>query len=181
MVLGLAEEMDRRAEPGAWLVDFTNPTGIVTQALLDEGHHAIGLCNVAIALQRNLAERFAVPPESVQLDHVGLNHLSWERAVVVDGVDRLPEILADPRPSRGPRAFPAELVRAIGAIPSYYLRYYYLARSVLEHQRTDRTRAEEVMEIEAELLAMYETRPWTRNRSSSPAAAARSTPTRRPR
>ena len=155
VVLDLAEEMDRRAEPGAWLVDFTNPTGIVTQALLDEGHRAIGLCNVAIALQRNLAERFAVPPASVQLDHVGLNHLSWERAVVVDGVDRLPEILADPSSFPGTEAFPVELVRAIGAIPSYYLRYYYLARSVLEHQRTDRTRAEEVMEIEAELLEMY--------------------------
>ena len=155
VVLDLADEMARRAEPGAWLVDFTNPTGIVTQALLDAGHRAIGLCNVAIALQRNLAERFGVDPEAVRMDHVGLNHLSWERAVLVDGVDRLPEILEDPGAFPGAEGFPPELVRTIGAIPSYYLRYYYLARSILEYQRSGKTRAEEVMEIEAELLEMY--------------------------
>jgi 6-phospho-beta-glucosidase len=155
VVLDLADEMARRAQPGAWLVDFTNPTGIVTQALLDAGHRAIGLCNVAIALQRNLAERFGVAPDAVRLDHVGLNHLSWERAVLVDGVDRLPEILEDPAAFPGAEGFPPELVRTIGAIPSYYLRYYYLARSILEHQRSGKTRAEEVMEIEAELLQMY--------------------------
>jgi 6-phospho-beta-glucosidase len=154
VVLDLAEETARRAEPGAWLIDFTNPTGIVTQALLDAGHRAIGLCNVAITLQRHLAERFGASPESVRLDHVGLNHLSWERAVVVDGVDRLAEILEDPS-AFGVEGFPPELVRTIGAIPSSYLRYYYLPRSILEHQRTDRPRAEEVMDIEAELLAMY--------------------------
>src|SRR6266542_731862 len=93
VVLELAEETARRAAPGAWLVDFTNPTGIVTQALLDHGHRAIGLCNVAITLQRWLAAHFGVEPERVELEHVGLNHLSWERAVRVDGVDRLPELL----------------------------------------------------------------------------------------
>ena len=155
VVLDLADEMARRAEAGGWLVDFTNPTGVVTQALLDAGHRAIGLCNVAITLQRHLAERFGVAPEAVRLDHVGLNHLSWERAVVVDGVDRLPEILEDPAAFPGTEGFPPALVRTIGAIPSYYLRYYYLARSILEHQRTEKTRAEEVMEIEAELIEMY--------------------------
>ena len=64
--------------PGAWIVDFTNPVGIVTQALLDEGHRAIGLCNVAIGFQRGFAERFGVEPERVELEHVGLNHLTWE-------------------------------------------------------------------------------------------------------
>ena len=75
----------RLAAPGAWIVDFTNPVGIVTQALLDGGHRAIGLCNVAIGLQRWLAGRFGVPPDRVELEHTGLNHLSWERAVRVDG------------------------------------------------------------------------------------------------
>ena len=93
LVLELAELTARRGAPGAWIVDFTNPVGIVSQALLDAGHRAIGLCNVAIGFQRGLAERFGVSPERVELEHVGLNHLSWERAVRVDGVDRLPELI----------------------------------------------------------------------------------------
>jgi 6-phospho-beta-glucosidase len=156
VVLELAEETARRASPGAWFVDFTNPTGLITQALLDEGHRALGLCNVAITLQRSFAARFGVTPERVELEHVGLNHLSWERAVVVDGVDRLPEMLNGAIDALADASgMPAELVRAIGAIPSSYLRYYYLTSEMLEHQRTERTRAEEVMEIEAGLLEMY--------------------------
>jgi 6-phospho-beta-glucosidase len=136
-------------------VDFTNPTGLVTQALLDEGHRALGLCNVAIGFQRELAERFGVEPERVDLEHVGLNHLSWERAVKVDGVDRLPEILEHLEEYSPEEGFPVGLVRALGALPSYYLRYYYFTGLELEHQRTHRTRAEEVMEIEAGLLELY--------------------------
>ena len=72
---------------------------------------------------------FGVEPERVQLEHVGLNHLTWERKVLVDGEDRLPELLADPPTEPGQDEFegmPLELIRALGAIPSYYLRYYYL-------------------------------------------------------
>jgi 6-phospho-beta-glucosidase len=87
---------------------------------------------------------------------VGLNHLSWERKVLVDGVDRLPEILDDAIEVVADETdMPAELIEAIGAIPSYYLHYYYLTHRVLEHQRTSRTRAEEVMEIEKGLLELY--------------------------
>ena len=93
LVLEIAEESARRGAGGDWILDFTNPVGIVTQALLDAGHHAIGLCNVAIGFQRSFARQFDVSPERVLLDHVGLNHLSWIRAVRVDGVDRLPELL----------------------------------------------------------------------------------------
>jgi 6-phospho-beta-glucosidase len=155
VVLELAEETARRGAPGAWFVDFTNPTGLVTQALLDEGHRAIGLCNVAISLQRRLAERFAVEHDRVTLDHVGLNHLTWERAVVVDGKDRMADILEDPGSYPGADDFPPELIRMLRAIPSPYLRYYYFPSEVLEHQRTHRSRAEEVMEIEASLLELY--------------------------
>src|SRR2546428_4413347 len=94
VVLELAEEAAKRCASGAWFVDFTNPTGLVTQALLDYGHHALGLCNVAIGFQREFASRFGVEPERVRLEHVGLNHLTWERKVLVDGEDRLPEGLA---------------------------------------------------------------------------------------
>jgi len=156
VVLELAEETARRGAPGAWFVDFTNPTGLVTQALLDQGHRAIGLCNVAIGFQRRFAAAFGVEPERVELEHVGLNHLSWERAVRVDGVDRLPEILSTRIELIAEETdMPAELIRALGAIPSYYLHYYYLTDEVIERQRTERTRAEEVMEIEAGLLELY--------------------------
>jgi 6-phospho-beta-glucosidase len=154
VVLELAEETSKRGAPGAWFVDFTNPTGLVTQALLDEGHRAIGLCNVAIGFQRRFAQAFGVEPERVELEHVGLNHLSWERAVLVDGVDRLPEILST-RIDLLAGETPAELIRALGAIPSYYLHYYYLTDEVIERQRTERTRAEEVMDIEAGLFELY--------------------------
>src|SRR5262249_27224755 len=93
LVLEIAEEAGRRGVPGAWILDFTNPVGVVSQALLDAGHRALGLCNVAIGFQRGIAAHFEVEPSRVELDHVGLNHLSWIRAVRVDGVDRLPELL----------------------------------------------------------------------------------------
>jgi len=155
-VLELAEQTAERGAAGAWFVDFTNPTGLVTQALIDAGHRAIGLCNVAIGSQRRFASVFGVQPDHVLLEHVGLNHLSWERKVLVDGVDRLPEILASAIEEVADETdMPADLIREIRAIPSYYLHYYYLTDRVLEHQRTHRTRAEEVMEIEAGLLELY--------------------------
>jgi 6-phospho-beta-glucosidase len=110
---------------------------------------------VAISLQRRLAARFEVEPDRVGLDHVGLNHLTWERAVTVDGVDRIDAILEDPSSYPGADEFPPELVRALRAIPSPYLHYYYFPSEILEHQRTHRSRAEEVMEIEAGLLELY--------------------------
>ena len=156
VVLELADETAKRGAPGAWFVDFTNPTGLVTQALIDGGHRALGLCNVAIGFQRAFAGHFGVTPDRVQLEHVGLNHLTWERKVMVDGVDRLPELLETAMDMlAGETDLPAELIRAMGAVPSSYLHYYYLTGRVLEEQRTSRTRAEEVMEIEAGLLELY--------------------------
>lgn len=156
VVLELAEAVARRSAPGHWIVDFTNPVGIVTQALMDAGHRALGLCNVAIGLQRWLAGWLDVDPDRVRLEHVGLNHLSWERAVFVDGVDRLPELLADgaERIARQIR-LPVEMIRVLGTIPSYYLRYYYLTETVLREQRDGHTRARDVIDIESRLLELY--------------------------
>ncbi len=154
VVLELADLVDRRAASGAWLVDFTNPVGIVTQALLDRGHRAIGLCNVAINFQRGLAARLGVEPERVFLDHVGLNHLTWIRAVVVDGVDHLPRLLSEGLEGIHDE-LPIELMRALGAIPSYYLRYYYASRQVIAEERGRPSRAEDVMAIERQLLDLY--------------------------
>ncbi len=156
VVLELAELTAEIAAPGAWFIDFTNPTGMVTQALLDDGHRALGLCNVAIGFQRRFADRFGVQPERVRLEHVGLNHLTWERAVYVDGVDRLPELMGGSLELVADDTdMPADLIRAIGAIPSSYLHYYYLTSRTLQRQQAGPSRAEEVMEIESRLLEMY--------------------------
>jgi len=156
VVLELAELAGRRALPGAWVVDFTNPVGIVTQALVDAGHRAIGLCNVAISLQRRLASRIDVDPDALALDHVGLNHLSWITGARTDGVDRLPELLAAHGASIADDLdLPVELVRKLAAVPSYYLRYYYAFDDVLAQQRAGHSRAEEVMDLERRLLDMY--------------------------
>jgi 6-phospho-beta-glucosidase len=156
VVLELADETARRGAPGAWFVDFANPVGIVTQALLDRGHRAIGLCNSAIGFQRRFAAQLGVVPDRVELEHVGLNHLTWERAVRVDGVDRLPELLEDHGDQLArDLGLPRELLRTLGAVPSTYLRYYYATGEVLDEQRRGPSRAQQVAEIERELLELY--------------------------
>ena len=156
VVLEIAEDTARLGADGAWLLDFTNPAGLVTQALIDHGHRAIGLCNIPIGFQRDLAKQLGVEPAQVQLEHVGLNHLSWERRVLVDGVDRLPDLIDRYADQLGEEVdLPGDLVRLLRAIPSYYLRYFYLTDEVIEKQRSERPRADEVMEIERGLLEMY--------------------------
>jgi 6-phospho-beta-glucosidase len=156
VVLEIAERARRRAVGGAWIIDFTNPVGIVTRALLDAGHRAVGLCNVAIGFQRSFAALLGVDPAEVSLDHVGLNHLTWERAVTVNGTDRLPELLATHGPEiTGKTAQPPGVLAELGAVPSYYLRYFYCHDAVVAEQRRRATRAEEVARLERELLAMY--------------------------
>ena len=156
VVLDLAEETARRGAPGAWLVDFTNPVGIVTQALLDRGHRAVGLCNSAIGFQRRFAALLGVAPDRVELEHVGLNHLTWERAVRVDGTDRLGELLAGHGEAlAADLGLPLALLRDLGVVPSTYLRYYYATAEVLDEQRRRPSRAEQVAEIERGLLELY--------------------------
>jgi 6-phospho-beta-glucosidase len=156
VVLDIAERARRRADGSAWIIDFTNPVGIVTRALLDAGHRAVGLCNVAIGYQRQFAAMLEVAPDRVLLDHVGLNHLTWERAVLVDGKDRLPELLATGAEQIAEHTgLPADVTLKLGAVPSYYLRYYYDHDAVVQEERGAPTRAERVAGIERELLAMY--------------------------
>ncbi|WP_067358780.1 6-phospho-beta-glucosidase [Streptomyces noursei] len=155
VVLGIAERIRRRC-PDAWIVDFTNPVGIVTRALLSHGHKAVGLCNVAIGFQRKFAKLLGVAPERVELEHIGLNHLTWERAVRVDGTDVLPTLLARHGDAladdvRMPRA----LLDHLGVVPSYYLRYYYQHDAVVKELRTKPSRAAEVAAIERQLLDLY--------------------------
>ena len=157
VVLDVAERVRQRALPDAWIIDFTNPVGIVTRALLDAGHRAIGLCNVAIGYQRLFASLLDVAPERVALDHVGLNHLTWERAALLDGQDRLPGLLdAHGEEIALHTGQPLAATRlAGGAVPSYYLRYFWAHDAVVAEERGQQTRAQAVAKIERQLLAMY--------------------------
>ncbi|GHA67697.1 6-phospho-beta-glucosidase [Streptomyces tendae] len=158
VVLDIAERV-RRANPDAWIIDFTNPVGIVTRALLQAGHRAVGLCNVAIGLQRKFAGLLGVAPADVHLDHVGLNHLTWETAVRLggpEGEDVLPRLLAEHGESvAADLRLPRPLLDRLGVVPSYYLRYYYAHDEVVEELRTKPSRAAEVAEMERQLLEMY--------------------------
>ena len=156
VVLEVAERIRKRAKPGAWIVDFTNPVGIVTRALLDEGHRAVGLCNVAIGFQRRFAALLGVPPSAVVLDHVGLNHLTWERAAYVDGVDRLPSLLETHLTEMAAEVdLPPSVLTNLGVVPSYYLSYFYNHDKHVRESLGAPTRGQRVAEIEATLLEMY--------------------------
>jgi 6-phospho-beta-glucosidase len=158
VVLDIARRARELAAPGSWIVDFTNPVGIVTRALLDAGHRAIGLCNVAIGFERAMAPMLGVEPERLVVDQVGLNHLTWVRAVWLDERDVLPELLAGHGDELAEIAggLPRRLLDELGAVPSYYLRYFYAHDEVLAEQLGGATpRAATVAEIERELLAMY--------------------------
>jgi 6-phospho-beta-glucosidase len=159
--LEIAEELARRS-PNAWLIDFANPVSIVTQALLDEGHRAVGLCNVAVNIQQRAAAHFNVPLNDVEVESVGLNHASWFREITVSGAPQMERLV---------RSSPALLaewgacsevdVAREGCIPSYYLRYYQEHATVLEEQRREGTRAPKVARIEAELLQMFDDQSLT--------------------
>ncbi len=156
VVLEIAERARRMAAPGAWIVDFTNPVGIVTRALLDEGHRAVGLCNVAIGFQRAIARMLGVEPGRLWVDQVGLNHLTWVRAVWLDGEDVLGSVLAAHGGELAEMVeMPRRLLDELGAIPSYYLRYFYAESEVLDELRSEPARAQVVAELERELLEMY--------------------------
>jgi 6-phospho-beta-glucosidase len=156
VVLDIAERVREHAADDAWIVDFTNPVGIVTRALLDAGHRAVGLCNVAIGLQRRLARLLDVEPGRVLVDQVGLNHLTWVRAVLLDGEDVLPGVLARFGEELAAEVeLPRQLLDELGAIPSYYLRYFYAHDAVLAEQLDGVPRAATVAEIERQLLRLY--------------------------
>jgi 6-phospho-beta-glucosidase len=156
VVLEIAARARDLAAPGAWIVDFTNPVGIVTRALLDAGHRAVGLCNVAIGFQRLFARLLGVEPARVAVDQVGLNHLTWVRGARLDGDDALGELIgAHGDAIAADVGLPRALLEELGAVPSYYLRYFYAHDAVLAEQRAGTPRAATVAEIERELLELY--------------------------
>lgn len=160
VILDINREMAERC-PDAWLINFTNPSGLITEALQRHGRGKfIGLCNYPLTLKMNIAKALQVDESRITLAYFGLNHLSWSR-VLVDGADRTGELIeimiAQPehRELSG-FAFAPECLRALGLIPSGYLRYYYeTERMVRELREAPQTRGELVRDVEARLLAQY--------------------------
>src|SRR5438105_6179438 len=156
VVLEIAARTRELGADDVWIVDFTNPVGIVTRALRNDGHRAVGLCNVAIGVQRLISRLLDVEPSRVAVDQVGLNHLTWVRAVRLDGSDILPDLLMAHGDALAEQAGqPRAVLEELGAIPSYYLRYFYFHDRVLAEQRESVPRATTVAEIERKLLELY--------------------------
>jgi len=156
--LEIAREIEKRS-PSATLINFTNPAGMVTEALCRESRiRTIGICNVYWVMVEDIAAYYKVPFEDVNLDYFGLNHLSWATKISIGGGDKTADVLKHARDIHPERYnFPPHLLEAIGALPSPYLRYYYLTPDILEElEKADKSRAQEVMEIETTLLSRYQ-------------------------
>jgi 6-phospho-beta-glucosidase len=146
----------REISPNAWLFNFTNPAGLVSQALSYAGiERCVGICDSANAAQTAIAARLGIDAQAVEADLFGLNHLSFTRRAVVEGKDRLPEALADDAFLAGTnlRVFEPAVVRRHGMWINEYLYYYYYLDQALEHLGTGPTRGEEVLELNRQLLA----------------------------
>lgn len=131
VALHIAERIAALA-PQAWVINFTNPAGMVTEAMSRHlGDRVIGICDSPSGLGKRVARALGADPETVRLDYAGLNHLGWLRRVEVDGADRLPGLLADDAAllslEEG-KLFGADWIRSLGAIPNEYLHYYYFGR-----------------------------------------------------
>jgi 6-phospho-beta-glucosidase len=155
-ILAYAELLDA-VSPGAWLFNFTNPAGLVVQALTDAGiKRAIGICDSANTVHRGVAAWLDVPVNALQPEVFGLNHLSWTRSVRQDGTDRLAGLLQDPAfvATTHLRMYEPELLAQVGMAPNEYLYYYYYAeRALAEILGEERTRGEEVAAINRSMLA----------------------------
>ena len=125
--------------PDAWVINFTNPAGMVTEAMRAAlGDRVVGICDTPIGLMRRAVHAVGSTPEEVEFDYVGLNHLGWLRRLSVAGEDRLPQLLADDEALAGieeARLVGFDWVRALGAIPNEYLYYYYFEREATERIR----------------------------------------------
>jgi len=162
VALAIAADIDKLA-PGAILINFTNPAGLITEALQRYSSvNAIGLCNLPIGAEMRIAKRLGVERSRIALDWAGLNHLNWIRGATLDGEDIWTQVFAQAleearqNPDDG-WSFSAELLEQLGMIPCGYLNYYYNREAAYQKlKQAPRTRGEEVQEIEAQLLNMYQ-------------------------
>jgi len=164
VALEIAHEIERLS-PNAWVLNLSNPAGIVTEALLKHTRlHTIGFCNIPINTTYELANVLGVPPEKVRLDSFGLNHLSWARGAYVDDEEMLQPLIAGTS-GRNSVLYQHGLVedmldpqwlRTLNMIPSWYVRYYYFIEQVLEQdRRSGPTKGNKDMEAEERLRSLY--------------------------
>jgi len=161
LVLEMARKI-RDTNPRAWIINFTNPSGIVTEAVCRFATtRCVGLCNVPKEFQMDVARHMRVEADEVDLDWVGLNHLGWARRVMVQGTDVVPYLVESLDSEHGTRnipdlEYPRGLLPALRMIPSCYVRYYYLPDTMLATlKESKKSRAEEVLEIEERLMDYY--------------------------
>jgi 6-phospho-beta-glucosidase len=146
----------RAISPNAWLYNFTNPAGLVSQALSDAGiDRCVGICDSANGAQNAVARYLRLDPQAVEADLYGLNHLSFTRHATVDGADRLPEMLADEGflATTNMRVFEPRVVHRLGLWINEYLYYYYYLDQALAGHGNGPTRGEEVLELNRQLIA----------------------------
>lgn len=165
VILDLCRDMEELC-PDAWLINFTNPSGIITETILNHsGINAIGLCNCPIGMQNDIAERFGCPAANVYCDFVGINHLLWAQKIFVGGNDMTEQIVAEAHEhSEIMKNIPgvkisAEFFKSLGILPISYLKYYYLTKEMLEECRrqaeNEGVRGEVVKSVESELFELY--------------------------
>ena len=168
VILEIAEEMAELCRD-AWLINFTNPAGMVTQALSLYSPHRkfIGLCNVPIGMERGLAALLGIEPERLRIDFAGLNHMVYGFNVWIDGENKTQEVIdkyIENSSSVNMKNITAmdwdgEFIKALGLIPCPYHRYYYKTKEMLQEElekfKNNKTRAEEVIETERELFELY--------------------------
>ncbi|WP_338674048.1 6-phospho-beta-glucosidase [Streptomyces sp. SCSIO 30461] len=156
--------------PDAWVINFTNPAGLVTEAMSRVlGDRVIGICDSPVGLGRRVARAVGADPGKAWFDYVGLNHLGWLRGLRVAGEDRLPDLLADTEAlgsfEEG-RLFGADWLRALGAVPNEYLHYYYFNRETVRAYRSAaRTRGAFLLDQQAAFYAAPSLKSWEATRS----------------
>lgn len=146
--------------PDAWLINFSNPAGMLAEAVLNHTNtKMIGVCNVPINMIDSLKRRLGLP--NAEVEYVGLNHLSWVTSIKQDGVDYLQKAISEGINSEAMKNIPAsgftpELIKAVGAIPSSYLEYFYFKDDKLDKaKKVEKTRGEVCIDIENNLLDIY--------------------------
>ncbi|MFF8907921.1 6-phospho-beta-glucosidase [Streptomyces olivaceoviridis] len=144
VAVDIAQRVARLA-PDAWVINFTNPAGLVTEAMSRHlGDRVIGICDSPVGLGRRIARVLGADPREAWIDYVGLNHLGWVRGLRIAGRDELPRLLADPGllgSFEEGKLFGTDWLRSLGAIPNEYLHYYYFNREAVHaYQQAERTR-----------------------------------------
>ena len=166
VLLSIARDI-KEVAPSAPLINFTNPAGLVTEALFRYAPDvtAVGVCNVPITTKMGIIKKLenatgkTIAPESTHLDTLGLNHLTWHRGFTVEGEEMWPQIingyLAELNVSDHPE-WPPRTIEVLRMIPNYYLQYFYHTdRKLASQKKWPPSRGEEVMEIEKGLLDQY--------------------------